>query len=68
MAGSTGINGFTGFSLFDPSSWVPTFGLWGGPGWSAGERVAVGYDVLQNLHQQLGQVLQGLRGASAAKP
>lgn len=31
-------------------------------------RVAVGYDVLQNLHQQLGQVLQGLRGASVGKP
>ena len=25
-------------------------------------RLAVGDDVLQNLHQQLGQVLQGLRG------
>jgi len=31
--------GFNGVSLLDPSSLVPTFGDWGGPGWSAGHRV-----------------------------
>jgi hypothetical protein len=31
-------------------------------------RVAMGYDVIQNLHQQLGQVLTGLRGAKVPKP
>jgi|SRR5687768_18064042 hypothetical protein len=31
-------------------------------------RVAMGYDVIQNLHQQLGHVLTGLRGAKVPKP
>jgi len=31
-------------------------------------RVAVGYDVLQNLHRQVGQVLAGLRGKREESP
>ena len=27
-----------GFDLFSPSTWVPVFGNWGGPGWSGGVR------------------------------
>ena len=30
--------GLPGFSLLNPSTWIPTFGNWCGPGWSAGER------------------------------
>jgi len=30
-------------------------------------RVAVGYDVLQNLHRQLGQVLAGLAGQAKTR-
>ncbi len=39
MAESTGTVAIRGFNIFDPSSWVPTFGYWGGPGWSAGQRI-----------------------------
>ena len=38
MAGLTGI-GFPGFSIFNPITWIPCFGNWGGPEWSAGDRV-----------------------------
>ncbi|MBR8655227.1 hypothetical protein KDH83_18140 [Achromobacter sp. Marseille-Q0513] len=29
---------YDGFTIFDPQSWLPTYGNWSGPGWSAGER------------------------------
>jgi len=32
--------GFPDFSIFDPSSWIPTFGNWCGPGWSGGQRTS----------------------------
>ena len=28
--------GWESFSLFDPKTWVPTYGKWAGPGWSGG--------------------------------
>lgn len=31
--------GWKGFSTSDLESWVPAFGKWCGPGWSAGERI-----------------------------
>ena len=31
--------GWPGFSFFDPTSWIPTYGMWGGPGWAGGKRV-----------------------------
>ncbi len=39
MAESTGTVAIRGFNIFDPSSWVPTFGYWGGPGWSGGQHI-----------------------------
>lgn len=39
MADQNGTVAIRGFNIFDPSSWLPTFGNWGGPGWSAGDRV-----------------------------
>jgi len=39
MAEQNGTVAIRGFNIFDPSSWVPTFGNWGGPGWSAGQRI-----------------------------
>ena len=38
MAEQNGSVAIRGFNIFDPSSWLPTFGNWGGPGWSAGHR------------------------------
>ncbi|CAB3636186.1 MAG: hypothetical protein J0I68_05155 [Achromobacter sp.] len=32
---STGVDGFT---VFDASAWMPVYGEWCGPGWSAGQR------------------------------
>lgn len=34
---STSIDGFT---IVDPQTWLPVYGLWCGPGWSAGQRNA----------------------------
>lgn len=38
MASSNGIISFSGFSIRDTSTWVPTYGQWCGPNWSAGLR------------------------------
>jgi|GEM_PF-4369235 len=30
--------GWNGFNILKPETWIPTFGLWCGPGWSGGQR------------------------------
>jgi len=41
MAGTNSIWGWNGFDLFNPATWIPTFGNWCGPGWSGGVRTDV---------------------------
>jgi len=49
MADSSVI-GIKGFSILDPSTWLPVFGNWGGPGWSGGQRTTEPLsDVLLNI-------------------
>lgn len=42
--------GWEGVSARDPESWVPVFGKWCGPGWSAGERIKT----IEDKHKEVG--------------
>ena len=58
--------GFKGFSLSDPTSWLPAYGNWGGAGWSAGTRESV--ITQEQIDTVGGQITQGADGQERQSP